>query len=102
MSRIPQRGTRPFREPDLWATGAEILSLLFDSRLSWILDLVTLSHSHPQLSIAAVHETAMSIAEACPFVSAVVFIRVLCQVAEIVRFHIVAVHHVIRSHTTTF
>jgi hypothetical protein len=93
---------RLFREPDQWATGAEIQSLLFDSRLSWILDLATLSHSHPQLSITAVHETAMSIAEACPFVSAVVFIRVLCQVAEIVRFHIVAVHHVIRSHATAF
>ena len=102
MSWFPQRGMRPLCEPDLWATGAQILSLLFDSRLSWILDLVTLSHSHPQLSVAAVHETAMSIAKACPFVPAVILIRVLCQVAEIVRFHVVAVHHVIGSHATAF
>jgi hypothetical protein len=62
-----------------------------------------LSPSHPQLSIAAVHETAMSIAEACPFISAIIFIRVLCQVAQVVRFHIVAVHHVIsRNRATAF
>jgi hypothetical protein len=78
------------------------MSLRFDSWLSWLLDVATLSRSHPQLSIAAVHETAMSIAKACPFVPAVIFIRVLCQVAEIVRFHVVAVHHVIGSHATAF
>ena len=64
---------------------------------------VMLSSSHPQLPIAAVHETAMSIAEACPFVSAIIFIRVFCQVAEVTRFQIVAVHHVVsRDNATAF
>jgi hypothetical protein len=64
---------------------------------------VTLSPSHPQLPVTTVHETSVSVAKACPFVSAVILIRVFCQVAEITRFQIVAVHHMIsRDNATAF
>lgn len=82
---------------------AQILSLQIQRPLPWMFGEVALSSSHPQLPIAAVHETAMSIAEACPFVSAIIFIRIFCQVAEVTRFQIVTVHHVIsRDNATAF
>jgi undecaprenyl pyrophosphate phosphatase UppP len=76
------------REAQLW-------SFPFQRPLSWMFGEVTLSSSHSQFSVGAVHETAMSIAKACTFVSAVIFIRILRQVAEVTRFQIVAVHHVV-------
>lgn len=96
ISWFPRLRIQTVSEPGLWpAKAAQITSFPSESRLSWMLNLGTLPPSHPQLSIPAVHKTAMSVAKACPFVSTIILIGVLCQITKVARFQVVAVHHVV-------
>jgi hypothetical protein len=57
----------------------------------------------PYLPVAAVHQAPTPVAKARPLVWAIILVRVLSEIAQIVRFYVVAVHHVLsRSCATAF
>jgi hypothetical protein len=57
----------------------------------------------PYLPVATVHQAPTPVAKARPLVWAVILVRVFGEIGQIIRFYVVAVHHVLsRSCATAF